>query len=81
MIGRLKDAVASGGRLTGADANFYLHELAEATMMRAGQSYDAGHAAALQKYGHSPYSLYAPEVIKSHPQVFNMNWRSFWGIK
>jgi RHS repeat-associated protein len=81
MIGRLKDAVANGGRLSGADANFYLHELAESTMMEAGQSYEAAHAAALLEYGHSPYSLYAPDVVNAFTHLFNANWRNFWGIK
>jgi filamentous hemagglutinin len=49
-------------------------------MMQQGLSYDAAHAAALQKYGVSNFSLYAPEVIKMHPTMFNGNWRAFRGL-
>ncbi len=65
MLARLQSAL--GGRVTGAEANFYLHEISEATMMGRGMSYDAAHAAALEKYGVSPYSLYHPEVIQQLP--------------
>ena len=58
-------------RRTGADANFYLHEAAEATMMGRGLGYDAAHAAALNKYGVSPFSLYHPDVIQANPGLFN----------
>jgi len=73
MLDRLGSAV--GTRVTGADANFYLHEISEATMMGRGMSYDAAHAAALGKYGVSPYSLYHPEVIQQFPSLFNSGIR------
>jgi hypothetical protein len=74
--------------ISGADASFYLHELSEATMMKGlvksgitklEDSWNIAHPAALQKYGHSPFSLFAPDVIKVCPQVFNDNWRKFLG--
>ena len=48
--------------------------------MSNGVSYDAAHAAALTKYGVSPYSLYSPDVIQQYPDYFNDNWRRFWGF-
>ncbi len=72
--------MASGQRVTGADAIFYTHEAAEATKMARGLSYEPAHAAALQKYGVSPYSVYHPDVIRAMPEQFNSNWYNFWGI-
>ncbi len=80
MVARLRSALDTGRRVTSADANFYLHELAEATMMRNGMSYETAHAAALGKYGVSNYALYHPEVIGSNPGLFNNAWRAFWGL-
>ncbi len=79
MVGRLESAI--GRRVTGADANFYLHEVSEATMMGRGLSYEAAHAGALQKYGVSPFSLYHPNVIKEFPKLFNSGWLAYWGIR
>ena len=79
MLDRLESAV--GTRVAGADANFYLHEISESTMMCRGIPYDAAHAAALEKYGVSPFSLYHPEVIQQFPGQFNSGWRAFWGLK
>ncbi|WP_112077003.1 hypothetical protein [Herbaspirillum rubrisubalbicans] len=81
MVQRLKDALASGERLTGADANFYLHEIAEGTAFSRGLGYEAAHTAALEKYGVSNFSLYHPEVIQSFPSEFNSAWRAYWNIK
>jgi filamentous hemagglutinin len=50
-------------------------------MMSRGLSYDAAHAAAIEKYGVSPFGLYHPEVISKFPEAFNNAWRAFWGIK
>ena len=81
MMDRLRSAANSGAKVNGADASFYMHEAAEATKMAKGLGYDAAHAAALNKYGVSKFSVYHPSVIKALPQWFNNNWRSFWGIK
>jgi hypothetical protein len=81
MLARLEAAMKSGQRITGADAIFYTHEAAEATMMARGLLYDAAHAAALAKYRVSPFSVYHPEVITSMPEYFNSRWYMFWGIK
>ena len=80
MLQRLKGALSSGQKITGADASFYLHEAAEATLMNRGILYDAAHDAALLKYNVPQFSVYAPEVIQSNPSLFNQAWRSFWGI-
>jgi RHS repeat-associated protein len=80
MLARLRDALAQGRRITGADASFYLHEANEATLMGRGIGYDAAHASALSKYGVSPFSVYHPDVIQSLPNQFNENWFVFWGI-
>jgi len=78
----------SGMSATGADANFYLHELYESQMVKEltaqGIDFDTAqqvaHQAALEYHNVSPYSLYAPEVIEAFPKVFNNNWRAYWGL-
>ncbi len=80
MIGRLQSAMNSGAKISGADLAFYTHELNEAMLMGRGMSYDAAHAAALSKYGNSPFSVYHPNVISSMPESFNSRWRSAWGL-
>ena len=80
MIQRLQDAFAAGQKVTGADANFYLHEASEATMMARGLIYDVAHAAALEKFGVSNFSLYHPKIIQAFPALFNNAWRAFWGL-
>ncbi len=80
MMQGLQDAFAAGQKVTGANGNFYLHEASEATFMGNGLSYDAAHAAALGKYGVSPFSLYTPEVIQENPTLFNNAWRAGAGL-
>ena len=81
MLSRLQNALKNGSSLIGADASFYMHEMAEAHMMTKGMAYESAHAAALQMYQVSPFSVYAPEVISAMPQFFNQNWTNFWGLK
>jgi hypothetical protein len=80
MIRRLRSALSQRQAISGADASFYMHEVAEATMMRRGMTYEAAHSGALNKYGVSPYSVYHPEVIAEFSELFNANWRGFWGL-
>ena len=40
MIQRIQSAFANGERLTGADANFYLHEAYEGTLASRGVSWE-----------------------------------------
>ena len=78
MIDRLTSQL--GAEVTGADANFYTHELLESQYMASGMDYEAAHAAALEQAGVSPFSLYHPDVIEQLPNYFNNNWRAFWGL-
>lgn len=78
VLGRLQSA--DGATITGADTNFYLHEITEAGMMRAGMSYEAAHAAALAQHGVSQFALYSPAVVRALPQLFSNAWRAYWGI-
>lgn len=80
MIERLKTAHAAGESVSGADAVFYTHELAESTMMGRGVSYEVAHPAALTKYEVSPFSVYHPDVIAAYPEMFGPGWFKFWGI-
>lgn len=80
MVARLRDALAQGRPVSGADASFYMHEMNEATLMGRGLGYDAAHASALSKYQVSPFSVYHPDVIQALPGTFNDNWFAFWGI-
>ena len=49
-------------------------------LMQQGMAYEEAHAAALEQYGVSPFSVYAPEVIEQFPELFNSAWRAFWGL-
>lgn len=50
-------------------------------MMARGMTYDEAHAAALEKYGVSPFSVYHPDVVQANPGWLNQNWRNFWGLQ
>jgi hypothetical protein len=79
MMARLRAALQEGRPVDGADASFYMHETYEATLMGRGVAYDEAHAAAFARYGVSPYSVYAKEVIEATPQAgWNDGWRDFW---
>ncbi|QVK16927.1 hypothetical protein KHQ81_08440 [Mycoplasmatota bacterium] len=78
MLRRLNDAFASGRKISGADASFYIHELSEATYMARGIGYSDAHRMALQKYGVSRFSVYHADVINMYPGYFNSNWSNFW---
>jgi filamentous hemagglutinin len=81
MIQRLQAALEAGEELTGADANFYLHELYESELMTQGMNAEEAHQAALEFYSHSPYSLYHSEVVQAlYPEYFNLNWLRYWGL-
>ncbi|MFY0517965.1 hypothetical protein ACOMCU_09035 [Lysinibacillus sp. UGB7] len=80
MIKRLENALANKQKISGADASFYLHEVSESTMMKKGVDYDTAHEMAIKKYNVSPFSVYHADVIKSMPDIFNKNWRKFWGL-
>lgn len=81
MVARLREAMRNGQRVSGADANFYIHEIAEGTYRARGLGYEAAHGAALGRYRMSPYSLYHPDVIAQFPGEFNAAWRAYWGLQ
>jgi len=80
MIDRLKTALAAGCPISGADASFYFHELYEASLMDVGIDYPEAHSLAFAEYGVSPFSVYAPEVVQSFPELFNSHWFKFWDL-
>lgn len=81
MINRIETALNNGEKLTGADASYYMHELKESTLMGTGLPYEEAHAAALETYQVSPFSVYHPEVIQQNPSAWGKQWFNFWGIK
>lgn len=81
MVQRLENAMANGRRVTGADRNFYMHELKEATLMGRGMTDEAAHKAALVWDRANPFSIYHPEVIKQYPSIFSPNFLKYWEAK
>jgi hypothetical protein len=82
MVNRLEALLQSGGRLAGGDKNFYLHELAERTLMGRGVPYDPAHAAALAKYRISPFAVYAAEAVRQVEKgSLASGFYRYWGIE
>jgi RHS repeat-associated protein len=81
MVQSLRTSMEQGVRAFGADAQFYLHEIAENTQRLKGLGYEAAHEATLIKYRASEYMLYSEKVIRQYSSEFNNNFRKFWGIK
>jgi filamentous hemagglutinin len=87
MLARLHTARLAGARIQGADANFYLHEAAEATKLRGVAWFPgspeqlAAHNAAMAQYGVSPFSLYHPLVLRAMPGAFHPRYYRYWGIQ
>ena len=79
MLARIRGAAADGRPLTEAEHNFMTHELTEAGLMDRGMGYAEAHELAGQT--HPTFANYDPEVIKQFPELFNQNWRKYWGIK
>jgi len=75
QLDRLQAALDDGSPISGGDANFYLHELAESTLMDKGLSYEEAHWEAMQRYGFTSlaqdYYLYAREVVKANIEYWN----------
>ena len=78
MIDRLRTAMQNGDRVFGPDADFYMHEANEATLMNRGLLYDEAHIQALERYGVTEFDLYHPEIIKTYK--FNEAWWNYWMI-
>ncbi|MBO3089224.1 beta-1,3-glucanase family protein [Cellulomonas dongxiuzhuiae] len=79
MLARLRAAAADGTPLSPADQNFLRHELTEAGLMDNGAPYERAHQIAGET--HPTFSNYDPEVIRKFPELFNNNWRKYWGIE
>ncbi|MBF0688125.1 MAG: RHS repeat-associated core domain-containing protein [Cellulomonas sp.] len=79
MLARIRAAAAAGRPLSAADQSFMRHELTEAGLMDRGMGYEEAHGLAGQT--HPTFGNYDPEVIKQFPELFNQNWRNYWGIE
>lgn len=79
MLARLRAAAADRRPLSMADQNFMRHELTEAGLMNRGTVYDQAHEIAGQT--HPTHGNYDSEVIKQFAELFNQNWRNYWGIE
>jgi len=79
MIARLKQQF--GKKLTGADLNFYLHEILESMMMDAGWDYAEAHEWALILAGVSRFSLFHPDVLRQFPTSLNPRYYTYWEVK
>jgi hypothetical protein len=75
MVERLRAALEAGQRITGADASFCMHELAEATMMPRGIPYGG----ARRRTGQI-WCLAVQRVCSRGGRWsrFNQNWIEFW---
>jgi RHS repeat-associated protein len=82
MLDRLRMALQSGESLTGADLNFFEHELLEAARVAEGIPQEIAHWAAIFEAGVSPFALYAPEVIMATggAEAWNIGYLAFWGL-
>lgn len=81
MINRLETAYKNNTKISGADLDFYAHEIYESNMMKNGMSYDNAHEAAKVYYNATEFNFYHPEVIKQNPKLFNNAWFGFWGME
>ena len=87
MIERINTKIEKGEALTGADAEFYVHELEESRLMDNGMGYETAHQKAMAKYNVCEWDLYDPAAVQA-ADASNGGWRSFaddyydyWGIK
>lgn len=81
MIVRLQDAFDNDKKISGADLDFYAHELFEMIKMKKYKmSYEQAHNSAKQYYNAKEFNLYHPDVIVEMPEQFNGAWYDFWGL-
>lgn len=71
MINRLETAYKNNTKISGADLEFYAHEIYESNMMKNGMSYDNAHEAAKEYYNATEFNFYHPEVEKQNSKIFN----------
>ena len=81
MIERLENAYKNNSKISGADLDFYSHEIYESMMMKNGMSYEAAHEAAKAYYNAVEFNFYHPDVIKQYNREFSPAWFRFWGIE
>ena len=81
MISRLETAYKNNTKISGADLDFYAHEIYESNMMKNGMNYNNAHRAAKVHYNATEFNFYHPEVIKQNPKLFSNVWFEFWGIE
>lgn len=79
MLARIRGAATNGSPLSRADRAFMRHESTEGWLMNRGLGYGAAHRMA--GWTHRTYGNYDPSAIKQFPEMFNHNWRNFWGIE
>jgi hypothetical protein len=89
MLERIKNGLAAGRLLEGADAHFYAHEFVEQGVMNElmqgehytfNEAYKVAHQYTLDLYRASPYSLYHIDVVNANLESFNPNWVKFWEL-
>ena len=81
MIERLENAYKNNTKISGADLDFYAHEIYESTLMKKGMSYEEAHEAAKAYYNAVEFNFYHPDVIKQYSREFSTPWFSFWGME
>jgi hypothetical protein len=79
MVNRLRERL--GTEVTGADANFYVHEILEYYNMAAGMGDEAAHLMAFDQAAASPFSVYHPDVVRQFRDALNAGYRRYWGIE
>lgn len=81
MIARLENAYKNNTKISGADLDFYAHEIYETRLMNNGMSYEEAHEAAKAYYNAVEFNFYHPDVIKQYSREFSTPWFSFWGME
>ena len=81
MINRLETAYQNNTKISGADLDFYAHELYEFNKMKNGMEYEQAHEAAKIYYNAVEFNFYHPEMIKQNQELFSKVWFEFWGIE
>ena len=77
MIERLENAYKNNKKISGADLDFYSHEIYESMMMKNGMSYEASYEVAKAYYNAEEFNFYHPDVIKQYNREFNQVWFGF----
>src|ERR1041385_5368337 len=70
MVQRLQNTLANGGRVTGADRNFYVHELRESTLMGRGVGPEEAHLEAIGQYFYDGEGKRVKKVTGNETTIF-----------